>query len=59
MTESFHPANTAFDAIDVGQRGGLLKVLPGVDAAPHSYGGHARRNLSASEAAILRHDMGQ
>ena len=58
MTESFHPANCEFDAIEVGQRGGLLKVLPGVDTDPHSYGGYARRNLSASEAAILRHDMG-
>ena len=58
MTESFHPANTAFEWIDSGQRGGVLDVLPGVDADPHAYGQFARRNLSASEAAILRHDMG-
>ena len=58
MTESFHPANTAFESIDESQRDGLLKVLPGVDTDPHVYGEFARRNLSASEAAILRHDMG-
>ena len=59
QTESFHPANTGFESIHAGQRSGLLSVLPGVDADPHSYGEYARRNLSASEAAILRHDMGR
>jgi hypothetical protein len=58
QTESFHPANTEFDSIDPGQRDGLLVILPGVDADPQGYGEYARRNLSASEAAILRHDMG-
>jgi len=58
MTESFHPAHTAFELIDESQRGGLLKVLPGVDTDPHVYGEFVRRNLSASEATILRHDMG-
>jgi hypothetical protein len=32
--------------------------LPGVLDRPHLYGGFARRNLSAPEAAILRHDLG-
>jgi hypothetical protein len=58
QTESFHPANTEFDSIDPSQRGGLLSILPGVDQDPQTYGEYARRNLSASEAVILRHDMG-
>ena len=56
-TESFHPANTALDMVDPTQRESLLAILPGLDADPHSYGGYARRNLSGSEAAILRHEM--
>ena len=56
-SESFHPSNTALDTIEEGQRAGLLNLLPGIDTNPESYGDYARRNLSASEAAILRHDM--
>ena len=56
-SESFHPANTAMDMIETGQRDSLLTLLPGIDAHPECYGDYARRNLSASEAAILRHDM--
>lgn len=56
-TESFHPANAAFAAMDPAQRGTLLALMPDLAADPHAYGGYARRNLSASEAAILRHDM--
>lgn len=56
-TESFHPSNTALDTIDPVQREGLLAILPGVAQNPHGYGDYARRNLSGSEAAILRHDM--
>lgn len=56
-TESFHPSNTALDTIDPAQRDVLLGLLPGIAENPHSYGDYARRNLSASEAAILRHDM--
>lgn len=55
--ESFHPANTALDTIDPAQRATLLALLPGIEVQPASYGDHARRNLSASEAAILRHDF--
>lgn len=56
-TESFHPSNTALDTIDPAQREGLLALLPGIEQNPHGYGDYARRNLSGSEAAILRHDM--
>lgn len=56
-TESFHPANTALDTVDPVQRGGLLEILPTVAQNPHSYGEYARRNISASEAAILRHEL--
>lgn len=57
-TESFHPSHAALDAIDLDQRASLAEVLPGVLDRPHLYGGFARRNLSAPEAAILRHDLG-
>lgn len=56
-TESFHPSNTALEMLDPVQRDRLLGLLPGIAADPHSYGDYARRNLSASEAAILRHEM--
>lgn len=56
-TESFHPSNTALDMIETGQREGLLRLLPAIADNPQAYGDYARRNLSASEAAILRHDM--
>jgi len=56
-TESFHPSNTALDTVDPGQRDGLLALFPGIVDNPQSYGDYARRNLSGSEAAILRHEM--
>lgn len=56
-TESFHPSNCALETIDSDQRGSLLSLLPGIDRNPAKYGDYARRNLSSSEAAILRHDM--
>lgn len=56
-TESFHPSNTALDTVEEAQRAGLLNILPGIEANPHAYGDYARRNLSASEAAILRHEL--
>ena len=56
-TESFHPSNTALDTIEESQRACLLGLLPGIDQKPELYGDYARRNLSASEAAILRHDL--
>ena len=56
-TESFHPSNTALDTVEAGQRARLLSILPDIEQNPHCYGDYARRNISASEAAILRHEM--
>jgi hypothetical protein len=56
-TESFHPSNTALETVALDQRAGLLEILPQVASDPHSYGDYARRNVSAGEAAILRHEM--
>ncbi|WP_404811393.1 Hint domain-containing protein [Gemmobacter serpentinus] len=56
-SESFHPANTALEMVEATQRESLLGLLPGIDVQPEAYGDYVRRNLSASEAAILRHDM--
>jgi hypothetical protein len=58
QTESFHPALADLDSIDPAQRAGLAAILPRVKDDPHDYGEFARRNLTASEAAILRYDMG-
>ncbi|GAA6181416.1 hypothetical protein NBRC116594_28540 [Shimia sp. NS0008-38b] len=55
-TESFHPANAALDSLAQNDRARLLQKLPEVAHNPHDYGPAARRNLSASEAAILMHD---
>ena len=56
-TESFHPSNTALEMIDQGQRAELQRIVPGIERRPDAYGDYARRNLSASEAALLRHDI--
>jgi hypothetical protein len=56
-SESFHPANTALETIEEGQRAGLLALLPFAADRPEAYGAFARRNLSAPETAILRHEM--
>lgn len=55
-TESFHPSNTALETVDPAQRAGLLEILPSLADDPFTYGDFARRNLTPSEAAILRHD---
>ena len=52
-TESFHPANTALDSLAPEDRDRLLAQHPDIAFDPHTYGGFARRNLSASEAAIF------
>ncbi|WP_025052100.1 Hint domain-containing protein [Sulfitobacter noctilucae] len=54
-TESFHPASAALSTLDEGDRARLLATHPELEFDPHTYGSFARRNLSASEAAILRH----
>ena len=51
-TESFHPHGAGLDTLDPVQREALATVLPD----PAGYGGFARRPLSVSEAAILRHE---
>ncbi|MBE1283113.1 MAG: hemolysin-type calcium-binding protein [Rhodobacteraceae bacterium] len=55
-TESFHPANAAMSSLDDQDRARLLGLLPSLDRDPHSYGSFARRNLSASEAALFLHE---
>ncbi|TNF63993.1 MAG: Hint domain-containing protein [Rhodobacteraceae bacterium] len=55
--ESFHPASAALSALDEDDRDRLLTRLPGIRIDPHGYGDYARRNLSPSEAAILRHEV--
>lgn len=56
-TESFHPANTSLDTMEQVQRERLLELLPYADRTPLDYGAYARRNLTAPEAAILRHEL--
>ncbi|MBN2907743.1 MAG: Hint domain-containing protein [Rhodobacteraceae bacterium] len=58
QTESFHPANTSLDTVHHDQRARLVDVFPMLQHDPFSYGDFARRNLTASEAAILRHEGG-
>lgn len=55
-TESFHPASAALSTLTEADRARLLMLDPNLAHEPHLYGGHARRCLSASEAAILRHE---
>lgn len=54
-TESFHPASAALSTLDEGDRKRLLATHPELEYDPHTYGRFSRRNLSASEAAILNH----
>lgn len=55
-TESFHPANTSLPDIQEDQRARLFEVMPELEQDPHKYGDYARRNLSPSEAEILKYD---
>lgn len=55
-TESFHPSNTSLQTVDPAQRAELLALYPGLVRDPEDYGGFARRNLTGSEAAILRYE---
>lgn len=55
-TESFHPADAAMSALRDEDRDRLLELNPELEARPYVYGDHARRQLTASEAAILRHE---
>lgn len=55
LTESFHPASAALHLLGRDDRAELDAAFPILAKDPRSYGPHARRNLSKSEAAILRH----
>ncbi|MEO9895598.1 MAG: Hint domain-containing protein [Paracoccaceae bacterium] len=54
-TESFHPANAALSSLRANDYQRLLNVIPEIASDPHNYGAYARRNLTTSETAILRH----
>ncbi|UWQ92684.1 Hint domain-containing protein [Aliisedimentitalea scapharcae] len=55
-TESFHPANAAMSGLDDMDRTRLFGLMPGLERDPHTYGTFARRNLTASEAALFLHE---
>ena len=55
-SKCFHPADAAMLALDDEDRDRLLDLNPELAARPYTYGDHARRQLTASEAAILRHE---
>lgn len=54
--ESFHPASASMMELDSEDRRRLLEFDPHLELEPQAYGTYARRNLSMSEAAILRHE---
>jgi N-acetylneuraminate synthase len=47
----------ALEMVDAAQREGLMALVPHVAHNPESYGDYARRNVSGSEAALLRHEL--
>jgi hypothetical protein len=55
QTESFHPASAALATLDPADRKRLLVDYPQLEYDPHTYGRFARRTLSSSEAAIMKH----
>ncbi|SLN27684.1 hypothetical protein TRL7639_01052 [Falsiruegeria litorea R37] len=55
-TESFHPANAALTSLTDEDRARLLGQMPGLETDPYSYGSFARRNLTDTESALLRHE---
>ncbi|RYG92892.1 Hint domain-containing protein [Loktanella sp. IMCC34160] len=55
-TESFHPASAALDNLGLEEQTRLYDLLPVLRGDPQAYGNYARRVLSKSEAALLRHD---
>ena len=54
-TESFHPGTADLTSLTAEDRARLAQTLPDVAGDPQLYGAPARRNLTASEAAILLH----
>ncbi|GHD99817.1 hypothetical protein U879_10725 [Defluviimonas sp. 20V17] len=55
-TESFHPSGGALETLGAEDRAALFAAWPDLAWTPQAYGDFARRELSAPEAAILRHD---
>lgn len=55
-TDSFHPSSASLTALSGSDRERLLRLHPELEHNPLSYGAYARRSLSPSEAAILRHE---
>ncbi|WP_027244474.1 Hint domain-containing protein [Leisingera daeponensis] len=55
-TDSFHPSSASLTALSGSDRERLLRLHPELEHDPLSYGAYARRSLSPSEAAILRHE---
>lgn len=55
-TESFHPASAQLSTLAEADRARLIAGMPELEHDPRSYGDFARRNLSASECAVLRHN---
>ena len=53
--ESFHPASTALSTLSDADRQRLFALQPMLEHETSSYGGFARRSLSATDAAILLH----
>jgi hypothetical protein len=58
-TESFHPAAADLTTIDPMELQRLYERMPELVGDPFAYGHHARRILSASEAAVLQYDTGR
>ncbi|MFZ3582024.1 Hint domain-containing protein [Loktanella sp. DJP18] len=58
-TESFHPASAALASMGQDDQDRLFDRMPDLRGDPHAYGGHARRVLSVSEAAVLQYDIGR
>jgi Hint domain len=56
-TESFHPAHMDLPSLDADQHASLLEVLPEIAGSAETYGDDVRRNVTAPEAAILRHEI--
>ena len=56
-TESFHPANASMASLASADRARLMSDMPLVGRDPMLYGDFVRRNLTKSEAAIMRHDV--
>ncbi len=57
-TESFHPASAALASMQPTAQARMFDRLPDLAFDPAAYGDFARRFLTKSEAAILRHDAG-